>query len=205
MNHRESHAADEGALLERAVAGDADALSALLQSHGPAIEPDLRISPSWRTVLDPADVMQVTYLEAFLRIGSFEPGRGTSFRRWLRRIAEHNLLDAIRGLERQKRPHPHNQVRALSYEDSLTGLYQLLGATSATPSREAATREALEQLEAAVRELPERYAQVVRLYDLENRSIEDVAAQLGRSPGAVHMLRARAHERLALACATRPG
>ncbi len=31
------------------------------------------------------------------------------------------------------------------------------------------------------------------MYDLEGRSVEDVAGALGRTPGAAYMLRARAH------------
>jgi hypothetical protein len=34
------------------------------------------------------------------------------------------------------------------------------------------------------------------MYDLEDRAIDDVTKALGRTRGAVHMLRARAHERL---------
>ena len=37
---------------------------------------------------------------------------------------------------------------------------------------------------------------MIRLYDLEGRPIAEVAAEMGRSSGAVHMLRARAHDRL---------
>ena len=35
------------------------------------------------------------------------------------------------------------------------------------------------------------------LYDIEGRSVQEVGAHLNRSPGAVYMLRARAHEQLA--------
>jgi DNA-directed RNA polymerase specialized sigma24 family protein len=34
------------------------------------------------------------------------------------------------------------------------------------------------------------------MYDLEGRPVQEVAQALGRSPGAVYMLRARAHRRL---------
>ena len=44
--------------------------------------------------------------------------------------------------------------------------------------------------------LPPDYAAVIRLYDLEGRPIEDVARELRRTPGAVHMLRVRAHDHL---------
>jgi len=180
----------------RAVAGDADALSALLREHGPTVERGLRINPIWQAQLEPSDVMQVTYLEAFLRIGSFDPGRADAFPSWLRRIAENNLRDAVRGLERQKQPQPRNRVRPGGHDESLVGLYNLLVTESGTPSRQVGRRELVGLLDDAIAGLPERYAEVIRLYDLEGRPIDEVAERLGRSPGAVHMLRARAHERL---------
>jgi RNA polymerase sigma-70 factor (ECF subfamily) len=188
--------ADTHQLLQRAVAGDAEALTELLRIHGPAVERTLQINPIWRTALEPADVMQVTYLEAFIRINKFDLERSDAFEAWLRRIAQNNLKDAIRGLERQKQPQPRNRVRPPKYEDSLVGLYNLLGTASATPSRSVGRREMCVLLDDAINALPPRYAQVIRLYDLECRPIAEVADELGKSTGAVHMLRARAHDRL---------
>ena len=51
-------------------------------------------------------------------------------------------------------------------------------------------------LNAALNTLPADYRTAVRLYDLEGRPVAEVAGTMGRSAGAVHMLRARAHERL---------
>ncbi len=182
--------------IEAAVAGDTEALSALLKLHGPTVERALQINPVWRALLEPGDVMQVTYLEAFLQIRTFDPARGARFETWLRRIAENNLRDAIRGLERQKQPQPRDRIRPARSEDSLIGLYNLLGSDSATPSRDMREQESLHRLEGAIASLPERYQQVVRMYDLEGAAIEEVAARVGKSTGAVHMLRARAHDRL---------
>ena len=44
--------------------------------------------------------------------------------------------------------------------------------------------------------LPPDYARTIQLYDLEDRSVEEVAAAMGRSAGAVFMLRTRALDRL---------
>ncbi len=139
--------------------------------------------------------MQITYLEAFIQIGRFDPKR-SAFAGWLRHIAENNLRDAIRGLGRQKQPPPANRVNVsgAGNGDSFVGLLEALGATSATPSRSAARHETKAMLEAAIARLPLDYATVVRLYDLEGQSIGEVAAAMKRSAGAVHMLRARAHD-----------
>lgn len=186
-----------GNLVERAVAGDGDGLSQLLAAHGPSVERTLQIGDVYRSMIDAADVMQVTYLEAFLRISAFDRARPDSFEPWLRQIAQNNLRDAIRGLERLKQPPPRNRVVAANHEDSLVGLFDLLGdGASATPSRNVRRGEMCSYLERAIESLPERYAQVIRLYDLEGRPMAEVAEAVGKSPGAIHMMRARAHDRL---------
>jgi RNA polymerase sigma-70 factor (ECF subfamily) len=182
--------------IRAAVAGDADALTQLLGEHGPEVERSLSIAREWRSVLEPADVMQVTYLEAFLEIRRFDPDRAQPFRSWLQRIAENNLRDAIRGLQRYKRPQPSNRVEAPAGADSTWELYAHLGVTTTTPSRYATREERLTHLDAALETLPDDYGKVIRLYDLQGLPIGEVAEHMNRSSGAIHMLRARAHDRL---------
>ena len=180
--------------LAKAVAGDKDALCVLLEAHGPAIEAGLNIATAWHRTLDRADVMQVTYLDAFTAIRRFDVTRSDSFPAWLRRLAENNLKDAIRGLEAQKKPPARKQV--IQGQNSAIALVELLSATDGTPSRAIRREEAEDQLRRALRCLPPDYAQVVELYDLSGNHVDRVAKVLQRSPGAVFMLRARAHERL---------
>lgn len=187
---------DSDARIRAAVAGDTNALTELLHEYGADVERSLSIAREWRAVLEPADVMQVTYLEAYLQIGRYDPERAEPFRAWLQRIAENNLRDAIRGLERQKRPHPANRVESPPGADSAADLYTLLGVTTTTPSRHVSAEEHSSRLQAALDSLPDDYGRVVRLYDLQTLPIGEVSRQMGRSTGAVHMLRARAHERL---------
>jgi RNA polymerase sigma factor (sigma-70 family) len=180
--------------IARAVAGDADALTSLLQETAPRLRAQLSLDRRWQSVMDIDDVLQVTFLEAFLRIGAFEPGSPQAFFAWLRRIAENNLRDAVKGLEAAKRPPP--AIQPASAPDSGSSPSYALGVTSATPSRAAVGREHAQLLNTALDALPPDYATVIRRYDLEGREIQDVATALKRSPGAVHMLRARAHDRL---------
>lgn len=179
----------------QAVAGDRDALGALLEEFGPGVEAGLVIAPTWRGLLDAADVMQVTYLEAFMQIGRFDPQRAAAFPSWLRRIAENNLQDAIRSLETARNPSPRMQLSGQG-DDPEFALFEVLTAGVGTPSVTARANEACQRLRDALRRLPRDYARAVELYDLEARPIEEVAATLERSPGAVYMLRMRAHERL---------
>ena len=185
-------------LLEQAVGGDATALRALLARYGPQLRKRIRgkIGKQWRSVLDADDVIQVTYLEAFLQIDQLAARDPASFAAWLTRIAENNLRDAIKELGRQKRPHPEKRLQRPVGEESCLTLLEVLGGTTTTPSRKAARREAADIIQSALDKLPADYGQAVRLYDLEGCSSEQVADTLGRSVGAVHMLRARAHDRL---------
>lgn len=191
---------NEPELVESAKNGDEQALTELLHVFGGMVRERLKgkISAQWRSSLEEDDVMQVTYLEAFQLIDQFKPRGHGSFMAWLSQVAENNLRDAIRGLEAAKRPNPKRrvQVTGTSSRDSFVALVDLLGTDHATPSRVAAMDEAVNFIEAALSKLPPDYERVVRLYDLEGQSAAEVAAQLGRTPGAIYMLRARAHDRL---------
>jgi len=169
-------------------------MSRLLEQHGPEIEKTFSINREWRSVLDPADIMQVTYLEAYLQVSRYHPDGSGSFPTWLRRIAENNLRDAIRGLGRQKRPQPSKRIQAVAECNSTADLLVMLGVDTATPSRFASEEERVSRLNAALDSLPEDYGRAIRLYDIESLPIAEVARRMGRSPGAVHMLRARAHD-----------
>lgn len=185
------------AVVRRAVAGDRAALSELLRDVGPLVRQRIapKISKVWQSVLEPDDVMQVTYLEAVLSIGSFNPAGPGAFAAWLTRLAENNLLDAIKELERAKRPDPRRRVRPTG-EESYVALVELIGATTTTPSRQAARTELKSYIEQALVKLPADYAAVIRLYDLDGLPMQEVAERLKRSPGAVFMLLARARDRL---------
>ncbi len=184
---------------ERAACGDEDSLCMLLEHYGPIVRDRLKskIGQQWRTSLDEDDVMQVTYLEAFLLINQFKH-RGTgSFLAWLSQVAENNLRDALRGLQAAKRPNPKRRVQvSRPNENSFVALVEMLGSTNSTPSRAAARGESERMIEDVLSALPPDYERVVRLYDLEGRSAQEVAEQLGRSTGAIYMLRARAHEKM---------
>jgi len=75
-------------------------------------------------------------------------------------------------------------------------LVEVLSASGTTPSGHVAAKEIRAVLEKSISRLPEAYRRVVQLYDLDGKPITHVAQTLNRSPGAVFMLRARAHRQL---------
>lgn len=176
--------------------GDAEALGALLERYAGRIKLRLTIDSVWQSFLDVEDVMQVTYLESFLRMRELRARNLEQFEAWLARVAENNLRDALRELRRAKRPDPHRRVTRGPDDESHSRLLETIAATSHTASKSAAGRESRALVLAAVRQLPESYRKVVEFFDLEEQSPAEVAQALGRSTGAVFMLRARAHDRL---------
>lgn len=181
-----------------AVSGDRNALERLLGHFHPSLKEELsnRIGPRFRGRIEVEDVLQVIYLEAFLGIGGYRPGTVNAFQNWLRKIARNNLNDGIRGLKARIRcefPEPMKQRNA---HDSHTSLLQLIVTSDTTPTEYLSREEIKRLVEAAIDKLPHDYAMVVRLYDLDRQPIETVATSMNRRPGAVYMLRARAHDHL---------
>jgi RNA polymerase sigma factor (sigma-70 family) len=148
-------------------------------------------------VLDSDDVLQVTCMEAFLDIGRFSGHDSIAFFGWLLRIAQNNIRDAIRSLDREKREPRKRRVAVPHAADSYASLLANLAGTDTTPSGVVAREEMTAALQAAIGKLPEHYQKVVQRIDLEGCSTKAVATEIGRSLGAVHMLRQRAHDHLA--------
>ncbi|MCI0362244.1 MAG: sigma-70 family RNA polymerase sigma factor [Phycisphaerales bacterium] len=192
-------ASEEDDLERRAIAGDRRDLAALLERHGPDVRTKLHgaIPRRWQSVLSADDVLQETFTEAFLSIGRFEPRGDGSFSAWLSALARHVLLDAVRLLETQRRGGDRRRVEPRQGDNAILQLCDQISATTSTPSRKVAGREAIESLKRAVEQLPGTYRQVVEMYDLQNRPIEEVATAIKRSPGAAYMQRQRAHRLLA--------
>lgn len=183
----------------RAVHGDSAALAELLQSAVPALlaEIDRELGSKHAGLVDAHDILQLTCLEAFLRVGDFVWYGPASFPNWLRQIAENNLRDATRALERDKRSPPGAHARPLSIDDSCAMLVQRLEAPITSASRKLSREESKALLLRALEQLPPEYQTVIRLYELEELSGPEVAERMARSHGAVRMLLARARARLA--------
>ena len=182
-------------LLERARTGDEPAIEELLTLHDAGLRASIDINPKWRSVIGVDDVVQVTYLEAVLDLTKFQ-GNAGGFGPWLRSIAKNNLRDAIKGLEREKRPHPDRRVGAPSGQDSVIWLWNILTGSLTSPSSVAARDEIRATLEARIAQLPAAYAEVVRLVHFQDRSIEEAARAMGRTYGAVYLLHQRALDRM---------
>jgi len=186
-------------LIDRARAGDRSALGDLLSRIGPQIRKILggAIPKRWQSLLSIDDVLQQTYVDAFLDIGDFAGTRTEAFKGWLSTMARRNLHDAIRMLSAERRGGNRTRVTQAMSDESFVALFELSCGTHSTPSRKAGRGEIRILIEDALQRLPPDYRQAVVLFELEAQRAEQVAEVLNRSTGAVFMLRARALDRLA--------
>lgn len=150
-----------------------------------------------RSVIDADDLLQQACVDAFRSFGTVEFENQAAFVGWFATIARRELVDTIRAFRAEKRGGDRRQIRLLNPQQSLSELFLRLHSTSLTASRQAVASESLGRLRRAVASLPEHYRLVVELYDLQQLTIEEVSKRLGRSIGAVFMLRNRAHRMLA--------
>jgi len=185
-------------LLRQAVRGDSEALAQLLREHDPSLRRRLQaqLPRRFAALLGIDDLLQETYTDVFLGIADFAPRGVGSFENWLFKIAQNNLRGTIRDLEAEKRGGRRRHFSTASVDESFLGLHRMVSGSGSTPSGAASRLEAKAAIKAAVAQLPETYRQVVQAYDLEGQTAAELAASLGRSPGAVFMLRTRAHRLL---------
>jgi RNA polymerase sigma-70 factor (ECF subfamily) len=176
--------------------GDAAAAAVLFDRHAPALRAAAQrgLRAAVRGKVGASDVVQDAWLAAYHDLALFEDRGEGSFARWLRRILDHKILNAVRR-------HAGVAKRDARREERLaTGTAGAAGApTSGDPSPSAALAAAEESaaLLAAVDALADDDRTVLRLVHEEGLSFVDAAGRMGRSPDAVRKLYGRALDRLA--------
>ena len=185
-------------LFSQAIDGDEDALIQLLEQFSDPIRRQIgrQIPRRFQSMIDADDILQQTFVDAIRSVTRLRNLNEAKFAAWLRTLARRNLIDIIRSLESHRRGGNARHVTANSWSASASHLLDIVSFTSQTPSRAVATQESIDRLQRALVGLPQDYRLVVERYDLKSESIEDIAEFLGRSVGAVFMLRKRAHRLL---------
>jgi RNA polymerase sigma-70 factor (ECF subfamily) len=188
---RESLHADDGALLSRLRAGDPQACAECVDRHAPSVyRLALRLMGN---EADAEDVMQETFLSAFKSVQRFE-GR-SDLGTWLYRIAHNAALMRLR-----RREPTALSVDPAEWDDGPAATPHELFDWCCLPERDFETAEARDELEAAVRALPEPLRVVFALRELEGLSTDETAEVLSLSTEAVksrlHRARLWLRERL---------
>jgi|YNPNPStandDraft_1061719.scaffolds.fasta_scaffold92898_2 RNA polymerase sigma-70 factor (ECF subfamily) len=136
------------------------------------------------------DLVQETFLRAFSRFHQFEPG--TNFRAWARRILTNAHINRYR--HERRGPSFIGLDDMTAQED-----FHLSGENAARedqPERAIFDRLQSEEVEEAVRGLPEEFRQVLVLSDIEDFSYEQISRVLSIPIGTVRSRLFRARRRL---------
>jgi RNA polymerase sigma-70 factor, ECF subfamily len=185
-------------LLVRARAGDREAFGELLGHYHNYIRllAQNLIGTTLRLRLDPSDLVQEAFLEAHRDFPRFTGSTERELLAWLRKILVRNLVDNARHQKARIRNHRRQVSLEALLEQSSLAVHEALAATATSPSAAAVHRERAALLADALAALPADYRDVIVLRNLDGLKFNEVAARMGRSPGAVRMLWARALERL---------
>jgi RNA polymerase sigma-70 factor (ECF subfamily) len=157
----------------------------------------VEVESRWGRKFDPSDVVQQTLLEAHRASGQFRGRTEAELLGWLRQILARVLAHEVR---RYKGTQRRDVGREVSLEQALEAssrrLAALVPSSDPSPSAQADRREQEVRLAEALARLPDDYREVLLLRNFEGLAHDEVAARMGRAPGAVRMLWVRALARL---------
>ncbi|HEX3106182.1 MAG TPA: RNA polymerase sigma factor [Terriglobales bacterium] len=131
-----------------------------------------------RRVADPSDVediLQEVFFELVEAYRLMKPIETAGA--WLFRVARNRIIDRFR----KKKPEPLADVSALSNDDEPLSLEDFLPSPNAGPEAAYTRTVLIEELEAALEELPEEQRWVFIQHEIEARSFKELAAESGVS------------------------
>ncbi len=173
-------------LLELSLTGDQQALGALLEHYRAylTVLAQRYLDPRLQGRLDPADIVQVTFLEAQRDLASFRGHQIEELLGWLRNILRNNVASA-----HQK--HLFTQKRSAGREisnsptDSRPAITDLVPSETTSPSQRMMRDEAAVYLANCLESLPDTQREALRLRYVEGFSLKQLAEKMGKSEMAV--------------------
>lgn len=144
--------------------------------------------PVWlRAKLDPADLVQQTFLEAIRAAQTLQGRPDHELLSFMRRILANNLIDAVRKFGKGRA-----EISPELFADSSRRMGDWLAAPDTSPSERFARNEHFESLAVCLASLPETQRIVVEMRYLQGAKLAEIALALDRSEGAVAALLHRA-------------
>ena len=186
-------------LIRGAQRGDRAALGRLLDRYGHYLLLLARVQVGRRLQgkVDPADLVQETFLEAHRHFAGFRGQSEPEVVAWLRQILAGVLANLVRRyLGTQGRDVRLERELSGELDQSSMALDRGLADPGPTPSKLAAGRERAVLLADALARLPADYQEVIVLRHLEEWPFAEVARRMGRTEDAVQKLWVRALARL---------
>lgn len=178
---------DVGRCLAGARRGDPESARALVELLYPLV---LRIVRSHLPVrAAEADLAQEVFLKLFSRLDQYQPRAGIPFEHWVSRLAVRTCLDALRAERRR----PEVRWSDLSEEQSAWLEFMLRDDAAAPAANATAAREVVDLL---LSQLPPAAGLVIRLLDLEGKSVKEISQLTGWSRPLVKVRAFRARQQL---------
>ena len=182
-------------------AGDNEALGKLLEQYRGYLLMLARryLSDRLRRRIDPADIVQLTYLEAKRDLPAFRGATPAEFAGWLRGMLKNNVATAVtRHVTTQKRSirREVDDSPAADQGSQVGGWIQQLPGSKTSPSGVVIRSEAVVALMSALHELPETQAEAIRLRYMEGLPLSEIVERMGKSDTAVAGLLKRGLQKL---------
>ena len=149
-----------------------------------------------RVRLDASDLVQETFLKAAREFSHFLGSTEPELTAWLRQILVRTLANQAKHHCRQGRDYQRQESLEAMLDRSSEAVHRALATPSHSPSTHAVRREQAVLLADALEKLPAHYREVFILRNLEHIPFDQIAARMGRSPGATRVLWKRAMDRL---------
>lgn len=165
-------------IINRARQGDAEAIAALYRQYAPTIYRYIAYRVS--TTADAEDLTAEVFLKMVEGIARYRV-TGAPFEAWLYRIAAARIVDFRR--RKSRRPQ--------------AALSDTLADTGPLPEERLHRQQEVDQLKAALQQLPDDYQTILLLRFVERKSHKEVAQIVGKSISAVKTTQYRALTRLA--------
>ncbi len=197
---------DSQPLLERAAGGDARAVDELLALHLPALRVfvRLRVGPALRARESASDIVQSACRDVLQNLDRWQYDGEAGFKAWLYATALRKIADRAEYWGAQKRDAAREvRLGAASDGGEVLEVYRSV----ASPSQEAAGREAMERLEAAFDRLDDGEREVIVLARVAGLTHAQIGERLGIAETAARkrLFRALASLAAALGEAGAPG
>jgi RNA polymerase sigma-70 factor (ECF subfamily) len=144
------------------------------------------LDPRLQGRLDPADVVQVTFLEAQRDLESFRGEDIASMLAWLRNILRNNIASMHQHHLMTKKRSAHLEAYSkTSTDEGQVELVDLLPSETTSPSQRAMRDEVAAELAASLMKLPDTQKEALRLRYLEGWSLKKISDHLQKSEMAV--------------------
>jgi RNA polymerase sigma-70 factor (ECF subfamily) len=172
---------EEQVLVRELKSGSEDAFALLIAQYSQPIYS--LIARSLRDPADAADVTQDVFIKVFRSISGFHGD--ASLRTWIYRIALHETSNRRRWWNRHKRQELAMDAPIENEEGECTCMAEMLATGDASPFEQVLRSETRHRVEAALRELPDAYREVVVLREIEGFGYEEIAEILNVNLGTV--------------------